>query len=304
MNKNIVKIILIATDTKRKSLVFVDENLKVYSLQEAILATRNGIFKNVYTVNRSGNIYLRSMRNTPSSDKLDKISISSFQLFYSLNDLSKILSVPAFKNYWQKYQQNLLQEKQEKEDDYLVVDGQLRITKLRAKSKLLAHKNIIFEAAEKFNIDIYLLAGIIIDEITRFAPFEEVMDLLAGNFIGRNTSGGIAQVTTKTARGLMLLDYYNPDPEKFSSKDKIERALRQQIFSYVKESKHSIFFGAAQIRYFIDRWKKFVDLNKRPEIIATLYSLEDVKPHNDPKPNNRGLQIANEFYKLAEDWLK
>lgn len=28
MDKNIVKIILIATDTKKKSLVFVDENLK------------------------------------------------------------------------------------------------------------------------------------------------------------------------------------------------------------------------------------------------------------------------------------
>lgn len=33
IQKGIVKIILIATDTKKKSLVFVDENLKVYSLQ-------------------------------------------------------------------------------------------------------------------------------------------------------------------------------------------------------------------------------------------------------------------------------
>ena len=99
MQKDTVKIILIATDTKKKSLVFVDENLKVYSLQEAILATQNNLFKNIYTVNRSGNIYLRSTRNTPVLEKLDKISISYYQLFYSFNDINKILSIPAFKNY-------------------------------------------------------------------------------------------------------------------------------------------------------------------------------------------------------------
>lgn len=27
------------------------------------------------------------------------------------------------------------------------------------------------------------------------------------------------------------------------------------------------------------------------------------RPHADPQPNDRGLQIANEFYKLAKEWL-
>lgn len=48
MNKNIVKIILIATDARKKSLVFVDEMLWVYSLQEAIKSAKDGLFKNVY----------------------------------------------------------------------------------------------------------------------------------------------------------------------------------------------------------------------------------------------------------------
>jgi len=58
------------------------------------------------------------------------------------------------------------------------------------------------------------------------------------------------------------------------------------------------------MRHFIDEWKKFIDLSKRPEIIATLYSLSKDSPKSNPQPNDRGLQIANEFYDLAKEWLK
>jgi len=144
------KIILIATDTIRKSLVFVDENLKVHSLQEAVLAAQNGLFKNVYTVNRAGNFYLRSTRNTPIEDKLDRISVSSYQLFYSLNDIGKILSIPAFKNYWEKYQQNLLQEQQKIKDAFIIIDSHPRIAKITVQSKLILNKDIVLSVVEKF----------------------------------------------------------------------------------------------------------------------------------------------------------
>ena len=54
----------------------------------------------------------------------------------------------------------------------------------------------------------------------------------------------------------------------------------------------------------IHEWKKFVDLRERPEIIATLYHLKHKDPHTHAKPNDRGLQIAEEFYKLAKQWLR
>jgi len=303
MSKNTVKIILIATDTKKKSLVFVDENLQIYSLQEAIESAQKGSFKNVYAVNRSGNFYLRSVPSTPKEDKLDYISISSYQLFYSLDDIGRILSISAFKNYWEKYQQILLQEQQEREDACIIIDGHPRMTKAAAKSKLVVNKDIIFAAANKFDINPYLLAGIIIDELARLNPIEGITDMLSVYFIGKNTSAGIGQVKTDTARGLMLSGYYNPDPNKFSSKEKIKKATRQQIYEYVKQPKHSIFFAAARIRGLFDDWKKFIDLNKNPEVLASLYSLKK-DPHSNPQPNDRGLQITNEFYKLAQDWLK
>jgi len=41
----------------------------------------------------------------------------------------------------------------------------------------------------------------------------------------------------------------------------------------------------------------------RNKSLATLYSL-DRKPHLNPQPNDRGLQITNEFYNLVKEWLK
>ncbi len=58
------------------------------------------------------------------------------------------------------------------------------------------------------------------------------------------------------------------------------------------------------MRALIDGWRKFIDISKSPNIIATLYSLKGKTPHAHPEPNNRGLQIANEFYKLAKEWLR
>jgi len=298
-----IKIILIATDTKRKSLVFVDENLKVYSLQEAVLAAQNGLLKNIYTVNRSGNFYLRSTRGTPTEDKLDRISISSYQLFYSLNDIGKILSIPAFKNYWEKYQQNLLQEQQEEKDACIVIDSHPRIAKITVQSKLILNKDIVLSAVQKFNIDHYLLSAILIDEMARMAPLEDITDMLLVEFLGKNTSVGIAQVETGTARDLMFSGYYNPNPNEFSSKEKIKKSSDREIYEYIKQPEHSIFFAAARIRNLIDNWRKFIDLNQRPEIIGSLYSMGK-KPHENPQPNDRGLQIANEFYNLAKEWLK
>lgn len=281
----------------------MDENLKVYSLQEAILATQNGLFENVYTVNRSGNIYLRSTRNTLPTDKLDKISISSHQLFYSLNDIGKILSFPAFKNYWKKYQQILLREQQEAKDTCIIIEGHPRIAKTTAQYKLTTYKDIIFTSAKKFDVDPYLLGAILIDEIARLAPFEEITDSLAGNYIGKDTSGGIAQIKTETARGLIRDGYYNPDPNKFSSEEKIKNASRQQIYSYIEKPTHNIYFAGARLSELNSRWKKFINLRQNPAILTSLYSMEKT-PHSSPQPNDRGLQIVNEFYKLANEWLK
>jgi len=295
-----MKIILVATNARGKNLVFVTDTLQAHSLQEALRLAREGALENVYPVKGSSGAYLRTRPNTPPQEQLEHLSISSHQLFSFPDNSNYALTTPAFANYWRLYQGSL-----GKEQPLIVIDGHPRITKEAAKAKLQPHRDLIVAAAKKFEVDPYLLGAIIIDEIARFASIERITDPLAGYFIGVNTSVGIAQVKIDTARGLIQSGYYNPNPDDPQlSKGKIGKTSRSHLYEYVVQPEHNISFAAARIRSLIDEWGKIVDLSKNPEIITTLYSLEHRDPHIDPQPNARGLQIANEFYQLAREWLR
>ena len=151
-----------------------------------------------------------------------------------------------------------------------------------------------------------MLGAIIIDELARFHLLEPITDPLFSYFIGGDASAGIAQVTIETARGLIKDGYYNPNPSDTKlSPSNIGATSRKDLYEYVAQSEFNIFFAAAHMRALIDTWNKFVDLNKRPEIIATLYSIGRGKPpHNNPQPSKRGLRIVGEFYQLAHKWLR
>lgn len=296
-----MKIVLVATSGKRKNVVFTSDTLQTYTLAETVRLAKEEKIENVYVVEGKSGAYLRTRPSTTKTEHLEQLSVSSNQLFASANDTRSAVSTPAFSRYLQLYQYSL-----EKDGGPLIViDGKAKITKQEAENRLRPHQKIIFEVAEKYNIDPYLLGAIIIDEVARFGPFEDITDLLAGYFIGINTSVGIAQIKIETARGLIKNGYYNPDlNDPKLSPDNIAKTSRAYLYQYVKNPKHSIFFAAARMSTLADEWKKFVNLGEKPEIIATLYSLPHINPHQNPKPNDRGLQIAKEFYQLAKDWLE
>ena len=295
-----MKIILVVTDSRGRNLVFVSDALQTYSLEKAITLARAGTLKNIYAVKRTSGVYLRSRPSVAKKEQLDQRSISSNLLFSSMNNIHHALSTPALSSYWGIYQHSLEQS----DGPFIMIDGYPRITEEVARMKLYPHRDLIFAAAKRFDIDPYLLGATIIDEIARLNPFEEILEKLAVHFVGKNTSAGIAQVKMDTARGLIQSGYYNPNPDdhKLSPKE-ISKIPRAYLHKYVKESKHSIYFAAARMRELIDEWKKLVDLSKRPEIIATLYHLPHRYPHAHPQANNRGLQIVKDFYPLAKGWL-
>ena len=293
-----MKIILVATDARSRNLVFVADTLRAYSLDEAVPLAKAGKFADVYTVRRNSGTYLRTKPNVPKKEQLDQISISPYRLFSALDNIEHALSTPAFVDYWQRYQSRL-----HKNEPYIVVKGYPRITKKAVRDKLQPQKKSVHSAAGNFDVDPYLLGAIIIDEIARFAPFEPVTDPLSGYFVGVNTLAGIAQVEIDTAQDLIKKGYYNPDPDKLSPAT-IHKVSRRELYKYVKKPKHSIYFAAARMRALTDEWKRFVDLSQRSEIIATLYHLPYRRPHADPHPNDRGLQIIKEFYPLAKKWLR
>lgn len=295
-----MKIILVATDSHGKNLVFVSDGLKAYPLLDAIALAQNGEIDSTHVVRKYSGTYIRTNKSVPKSRELKILSISSYQLFSRIHD-TDLGGFKPLTDYWRRYQKKLDIDS----DRHIIkINGWRMVTKKIVREKLQSHKELIFEATSQFQVDPYLLGGIIIDEIARLDPFEEIINLLSTQFIGSNTSLGIAQIMIETARNLIQAEYYNPNPsDPKLSKAQISKTSREYLAKYVTEPKHNIFFATAKMRHLIDDWKKFVDLNNRPDIIATLYHHTYKTPHSNPKPNQRGLQIAGEFYNLAKTYL-
>ena len=103
-----MKIILVATNAQGKNLVFVTDTLRAYSLREAVQLAQEGKLDNIYPVHRSTGVYLRTKPNVPKKERLDRISISSYQLFSSLDNINYAVSTPVFGSYWRLYQSSLI----------------------------------------------------------------------------------------------------------------------------------------------------------------------------------------------------
>lgn len=295
-----MNIVLVVTDTRGKSLVFTMNTLKSYSANEAAKLVEKNKLRGVHIVHTGAGSYLRANQSTLKEDNLDVLSVSSYKLFAALDNLNIALPLPGFKLYWKHYQ-TYLKSREDDGEQIILIDDRSRTTVEHVTEKLAPHRKRVFDAADHFSIDPYLLGAIIIDEISRASMLEGISDVLLASFVGRNSSAGIAQVTMETARGLIKQGYYNPDPrDKKLSEEHIDKTPRSHLYTYVVQPKHCIFFAAAKIRSLIDEWKPKADLTKMPEIIATLYHLPYVKPNANPEPNDRGLQIVKEFYPLAE----
>src|SRR3989344_4440319 len=299
-----MKIVLVITDSRRKNLVFVTDTLKTISIDEAVALVDKGKIEGTHIVRKATGAYIRTNPGVPKSDELETLSLTSKAAFSYLQDSETAVSTPALTNYLKLYLASLteggpfIEPVKEKEKTYKVLTVVI-------KEKFLQYDSIIFSGAEKFNVDPYLLGAIIIDEIARMQPFENILDKLQAKIIGMNTSIGTAQVTTETANNLIKEGLYNPN--KNDSKlpfQSLDNRARAYLYQYLIQPKHSIFFAAARMRFLIDEWKEFIDLNHKPEIIATLYGRKYKAPHSEPKPSERGSQIMKEFYPLAKKWLK
>lgn len=295
-----MKIILVTTDTRRRNLVFVSEELKSFSLEEAIELAEDGKIEGVYTVNRSTGTYIRTKPFVPKSKEFETLSITGRNLLLYTQDARHAVSTPALSRYVELYLASLKEGKL-----FIEPVGQPKVLTAAVKEKFLPHRSHILAAAKKFDIDPILLGAIIIDEIARLAPFEEIINALEARIVGLNVSVGIAQVKIDTAHDLIKKGIYHPNPDDTKLPFKrLTNAGRAYLYIYLIQPKHNIFFAVARIRELIDEWKPYVDLTKHADIIATLYHLKYRKPHERPKANERGKQIAKEFYQLSKRWLQ
>jgi len=296
-----MKIVLVATDSTGKNLGFISDSMKVLSLENVLTSIRSGDIEGVHLVQSRHGKYVRSAPNTSEKDNLDAISISGRDIIFYAQGISRSIIISAIVSYLKRYVASL------KEGQPFLKPSQhfFKVLIIDVKSKFTPHTSLIKTVAKEFSVDKYLLGAIIIDEIARLLPFEEILELLGGKIVGINVSIGVAQVQIDTANLLIKGDIYNPNPadRKLPFSGTLSNTNRMHLYEYLIQPKHNIRFAAARMRDLINEWLKFVDLSQKPEIVATLYHRTYVAPHSKPEPNERGAQIASEFYKLSKKWL-
>src|SRR3989344_802599 len=289
-----MRIILVATNARSKSQVFVSDSLKVLSLQEALLHVDSGTLEDLFVVRSIYGTYLRSAPNASEKDNMDTLSVSAADIIRYANLTKHAQSTDTISNYTARYFASLT----EKGGPFLKPVGDHKALIADVKSTFAPHATTIAQAAKAFDIDKYILGAIIVDEIARLNPFEGIIDLLGLKILGRNVSVGVAQVKIETANGLIKKGLYNPNPtdKNLPFKGALSNKNREYLYQYVIEPKYNIRFAAARIRGLINEWSKGIDISNMPEILGTLYHRSYVKPHAHPTPNPRGSQIAEEFY--------
>lgn len=296
-----MKFILAVEDKAGRSSLLIADDGTVYTLAEVLDLVKKGQVNGLQVATRNGVSYLRASRRRAGIPALQDVSISSKSILSISGNTAGVFSRAQFRPFWDFYQGQI--EKEAAQGKLIVsVDGQPFDTQEHVRALLLPNKDLIFSAAEHFKIDPYLLAAICIDETIRLAPFEEVRDkLLSALDPSYDVSIGIGQVKLTVARDLTKKGYYNPNPSDDNlSKTGIVKISLAHLYPYVIDPKHNVYFAAAHIRDLIDEWKRAVNVDLTPVIIATLYSFKYKKPHLNPLPNARGEQIVNEFMPLTK----
>jgi hypothetical protein len=290
-----MKVILVVEDIKGKNILFITDYGQALSLEEALLEAQAGKIDNSHVVNADKTSFIRSNPNKIEIDNLDALTISYNQLEKGLSNYDEIKNHPSLQCYEKNRSENIVMS-----DDIIFVDGCPRKNKSDVVKYLTPYTMVINQAAKKQEIDPNLLGAILIDEYLRLGP-DDMFDWAAK--IGIDTSIGIAQVSVETARSLIKRGLYNPnqhDP-KFNTEN-IDETGKGYFYKYLKEPVHSVNFAAAKIRSLIEDWKKYVGISKNPAVLGSLYSMYK-QPHANPIANDRGKQIAKEFYIMSENAL-
>ncbi|MFA5879128.1 MAG: hypothetical protein WC860_03035 [Candidatus Margulisiibacteriota bacterium] len=296
-----MEIVLILTTSSGKNALFVNNSLKALSIHEVIQLTQSKILINTQIVHSKNGTYIRTKQNKQARDNLDVSTISQAQLWKACLNLSYGRTLPLLNQYEKIKNENVSSSTEadrlmfldwdNKANDFII--PVLSKTPAEVINHLQKYQQIIRQAAEQQQIDIYFLASILIDEYLRMGP-DDWFDWLGA--IGVDTSIGLAQIKITTALKVIKRKLYTPDP----AIDLTSIINRPQLYKYLNTPYHSCMFSAAIIKDFIETWKPYIDLSNRLDVIGTLYSLKYIKPHATPHVNKRGLQIQNEFYLLAQ----
>lgn len=280
-----MKIIIVLTNSTGKNIAFITDDLVTRTLEKVISLIKQKLIEGVHVVSGEHGPYVRADRNNTETDNLDFLAISVERFLEELKSDAKSQATKIYEDY--------LETKLKDQPDLISIDGKPRATKQEVIDRLKPLSQAITDAAKKYDIDPKILGAILIDEYVR-SGIDDLGDIL-GRYGILDTSVGLAQIKLNTARDIIAQGYY---------KDASEDISDSELYDLLANDKTSTQFAAAVIRMHIDRWKPFIDLTDRPEILGTLYSLGKKKaPHARPRSNPRGDKIKADFYPMAKEIL-
>jgi len=175
---------------------------------------------------------------------------------------------------------------------------------IRARRMIKEHTGSIKTAAEEFGVDPVVVAGVIYQEQSTNVNFVDTLADYIGGLLFVNTSIGIGQVRVSTAQAL---ETHHPslNPALAGKSAVLHNAIR---IEFLKDPLMNIRYVAAKVAFDQKRWKEAgFDISDRPDILGTLYNIEDVKnpkkePHANPDSNDFGKGVA-ENYDAIKRWL-
>lgn len=153
--------------------------------------------------------------------------------------------------------------------------------------------------ARQFKVDPIIVGAVIYQEQIFNVNFVDALTDYIGGLAGINTSIGIGQIRIKTAKAL---ERYYPDLNPFHNEKGFANSNIVRI-ERIKDPFTNIRYVAAKIKFSQDRWRQAgFDLRGVPEILGTLYNIEDVNkpilPHIEPRPNKFGQGVKKNYNRV------
>ncbi len=172
---------------------------------------------------------------------------------------------------------------------------------IRANNIIRDNTVLIVEAAKEFEVDPIIVGSVIYQEQSQNVNFIDTLTDYIGGLLHLNTSIGVGQIRVKTAK---LLENYYPDLDSYRLDSlfidyNIVRATR------LKDPFINIRYVAAKINFSQRRWKEAdFDIKNHPEILGTLYNIEDIEnpidPHAEPRANKFGEGVKKNYTKVKK----
>ncbi len=174
-------------------------------------------------------------------------------------------------------------------------------TEKRASDIIQNNALIIKDSAKEFEVDHVIVGAVIYQEQATNVNFVDTLTDYIGGLLGLNTSIGVGQVRVNTAKTLEKF-YPKLDPHRQDSWFIDYNIVRMER---LKDPLTNIRYVAAKIHFSQERWEKAgFDIKDKPEILGTLYNIEDVanpiEPHTEPEPNRFGKGVEKNYNKIKK----